>query len=614
MSTALAALPQTPAFLTPKPRRFQFKPFQKADLALAGLKDGVILSWETGLGKTIGAFAWPMLKGAKRVLLVAPEGLHQQLRETGRTLFGALVLPLDDIDRFYGWKLDRPPHALNRPLFYLTSYTQLGHNGADEWTPKADLEGNLLNQQALRDQREKWMRDHDVAPCEEHHLGIGETKNGITCVWRPSLARIIACHDAFDCVVVDEGTRLQANESHIALGVRLLSPRFRLVLTATPIKNRLESFFWLAWWAAGGCPEPTALWPYSGTSEAREEFGTHHLQTDRFLSREQQYYEDEGKHRIFTRRSARVCNIHRLWKLIAPLVVRRTKANCGEDIVQRTIKPVKTPPGKDQWAVYSHYLDNPPEYTRFGKGLNQMNAAGIQINFLRRAALCPWEMSIARAMVKGGSQAKYTLNPKMWVVLSIIAECLERKEQFVVGSPFQEFSTVLKNKLVEAGVRVVLLDGRVTPGNRGRYVQEFKEGVQDGVIGGVNAIGEGYSLECCPNLILPGLDYAFDVNKQFQDRVWRINSPKPVTIYLPLIEGTVDERLSEVFHEKSDTAGLVLDGELPEDMVEETDIFAFLRGVQRDSRKGGVKTIDEAELLAQWPVLRERLRKAAAQR
>ncbi len=613
MSTTLAPAPK-PAFVLPK-RRFQFKPFQKQDLALAGLKDGVILAWETGMGKTIGAFAWPMLKKAKRVLLVAPEGLHHQLRTTGRELFGALVLPLDDIDRFYAWRLNRPPHELNRPVYYLTSYTQLGHNGADEWMPKVDLEGNRINQVALREDREKYLRSIGIAPTEEHHNNIGETRNGITCVWRPSLARIINYHDAFDCVVVDEGTKLQGNDAHVALGVRLLTPRYRLVLTATPIKNRLESFFWLAWWAAGGCPEPTALWPYSGSSEAREEFGSHHLQTDSNLSKAQAHFEETGKNRAFVRRSARVCNIHRLWKLIAPLVVRRTKANCGEEIVQRLIKPVKTPPGTDQWDVYKHYLDNPPEQTAYGKQLNQMNAAGIQINFLRRAALCPWEMTTAKAMVKGGQSAKFTLNPKMWLVLSIVAECLERGEQVVIGSPFQEFSTVLNNKLVEAGVRVALLDGRVSPEKRGRYAAEFKEGIYDAIIGGIGAMGEGHSLECCPNLILPSLDWAFDVNKQFQDRVWRINSPKPVTIYLPVLEGTVDERLTDIFHEKADTAGLVLDGELPEDMVEEMDMFAFLRGVKRDSKKkDGVKTIDEADLLTRWPVLRERLRKAAATR
>ena len=72
----------------------------------------------------------------------------------------------------------------------------------------------------------------------------------------------------------------------------MLSPRYRLVLTGTPIKNRLESFFWLAHWACGGSPVPTARWPYEASSEAREEFANQHLQRDRFLTRER---EADGK-------------------------------------------------------------------------------------------------------------------------------------------------------------------------------------------------------------------------------------------------------------------------------------------------------------------------------
>jgi len=44
------------------------KPFQKQDLARAALKDGLILSWDTGLGKTWALFLWSLLKcGFERV-------------------------------------------------------------------------------------------------------------------------------------------------------------------------------------------------------------------------------------------------------------------------------------------------------------------------------------------------------------------------------------------------------------------------------------------------------------------------------------------------------------------------------------------------------------------
>ena len=41
---------------------FQFKRFQKTDLARLALQPGGILGWATGLGKTIAMFVWPLLK------------------------------------------------------------------------------------------------------------------------------------------------------------------------------------------------------------------------------------------------------------------------------------------------------------------------------------------------------------------------------------------------------------------------------------------------------------------------------------------------------------------------------------------------------------------------
>ena len=44
----------------------KLKVFQKQDLARAALKDGLILSWDTGLGKTWALYLWPLLKARLR--------------------------------------------------------------------------------------------------------------------------------------------------------------------------------------------------------------------------------------------------------------------------------------------------------------------------------------------------------------------------------------------------------------------------------------------------------------------------------------------------------------------------------------------------------------------
>jgi hypothetical protein len=151
----------------------KLKLFQKQDLARAALKDGLILSWDTGLGKTWALYLWPLLKvGFERVppdpnrltglperirpkapvLIIAPGDLHQQISDEGMTHFGVLTRKLDSQETFV--KLTRRPESamtnttpegkpIVPPGFYITSYTQLTLNGvqrvpdAQDWEPRA---------------------------------------------------------------------------------------------------------------------------------------------------------------------------------------------------------------------------------------------------------------------------------------------------------------------------------------------------------------------------------------------------------------------------------------------------------------------------------------------
>ena len=94
----------------------------------------------------------------------------------------------------------------------------------------------------------------------EFSSGIGETRNGIKCVYSPSLADL--CQDCFSVCVVDEGTKIKGDNTIIGTGVRQINAPFRLVLTATPIKNRFPDVFYLAHYVCGGHEEPTARFPY----------------------------------------------------------------------------------------------------------------------------------------------------------------------------------------------------------------------------------------------------------------------------------------------------------------------------------------------------------------
>jgi hypothetical protein len=134
---------------------FEFKQFQLDDYARAALHDGVILGHDTGLGKTIAMFIWPLLKcgyvladghllrPAKPVLLVVPGDGHDQTEEEYVRHFvqsavgnrNSAITRLDSQATFL--KLAKPDPRTGclalEPNYYLTSYTQLTGNGVADF-------------------------------------------------------------------------------------------------------------------------------------------------------------------------------------------------------------------------------------------------------------------------------------------------------------------------------------------------------------------------------------------------------------------------------------------------------------------------------------------------
>jgi SNF2 domain-containing protein/helicase-like protein len=596
-------------------RPFAYRNFQRDDLARAVLHDGGILSWQAGLGKSLGGLTYALLKGGRLNLIVAPDSLHEQLIREAKRFFGITLTPLMSQRAFYedeelqASTLDllnssKRPEADGDALFWITSYTALGLNGGDEWEPKTNEAGILIfNKDRLAARRAVPGFD------PEHEIGIGKVnEQGIKCVWAPTLSTLV--QDLFDCVVIDEGVRIKSSDTYIGTGVRQLQPRFRLVLTATPIKNRLEDIFWLAWWVCGGTAEPNPRWPYEGSHESREFFADEHSLSERNLTKEERARE-AGRGRSFVKRTPQICNIHRLWKLLGPVVIRRRKEDIGEDIVPKLLIPLRVKAGTAQQAVYSHHLKYPPEFSKDGEELSIASQIGVQLGLLRQAALCPDSPNLGQYGGIGPVQSHTDFTTKNAAIFGVIVEKLSLGEQVLVMEPFQHASARLHARLCEAGIRACLLDGNMSPGRRGTVAALFKEQKYSVMVAGIKAMGEGHSFECCNNLIRASLEWAFDINDQSGDRVHRLNSEKPVNIYDIITANTVEERLADLYHEKGDSANLALDGRLFADRVEEVNLAQLLRDAIRNFNPKA-DTIDEKDIQAEWPELKRKLHLAQA--
>lgn len=492
---------------------------------------------------------------------------------------------------------------------------------------------------------------YPIGPAPEgYHPAKPETdtrlKWAVKCVYSPSLADL--CYRAFDCVVIDEGVKMKGTDTYVGLAVRSLTPRFRLVLTATPVKNRLRDIFWLCWWAAGGSEEATARWPYRNDESECERFAREFMVSERNKSKEEASAE-RGQFKRFEKLTAEVCNVHRLWKLLGPIVLRRRKQDAGEDIVPKIRKVVRCELGRQQKRVYEYHLR--AEYL----DKTGMEAIGAKLQSLRMAAAdpasehlpakssgafesctpclgkgyldpekpqstCPHCRGKGQLELPHRSHTSYT--PKLATTLQLIQEIVARQEQVVVFSAFNDPLDVLSRRLHEADVRHITLDGRCSQKKRGDLGAIFKRGryqlpgaalTPDAAIpvmlAGVECMAEGHSFHLANNVILIAYSWAYDKFIQAINRVHRMTSPKPVNVYVVIANGTIDRRLESLIQEKGDAAELVLDGQLMGERQEEVNLAELLK-IARKEFNTQDNTIDEARLEQDWPGLRDALRTA----
>jgi hypothetical protein len=445
----------------------------------------------------------------------------------------------------------------------------------------------------------------------------------LRCVYSPALSDL--CADSFACVVIDEAVRMKGEDTAVGLAVRSMRPAFRLILTATAIKNRLPDIFRLAWWAAGGFAEAHARFPYSDSSSEREDFAKSFLVSESNLTKAA-VAKEKGKKSVSSRYkklTPQVCNIHRLWKLFGPLILRRLKKDCGEEIVAKHHKVIRVQMGKSQRDAYAYHLG--AEYL----DKNDQKALGAQLQALRLAAVAPASESLQykgivvdkadpdKRRLPYRASADYI--PKIAATLELIHGVVERKEQVMVFSAFKEPLAILSQRLNAAGVRHVILSGDVNQAQRARVMSVFKKGrFQPGadgaqaipvILASVESMAEGHSCPLVSNAILISYSWAMDKFRQAIDRIYRLNSVKDVTVWSVLCDQTIDAKLESNIRDKADASDLVLDGKLLGETPKEENFFELLE-YARLNFDAKANTVDDAALQAGWPALRMRLARA----
>lgn len=592
---------------------YKYFPGQRDYYARMGCKDYGLIAASTGTGKTLGALTMVALKSPKRTLICAPQGTMRSSEDEEEQEYEASQW-VKEINRF-------SPTDPVFQLFSLEDYYAIRHANAGEMPPgiyitypQAMFQNNAFEviPTAWDDEKEHEQKfckrmglpyDEKAPPgwAERICSGMGEiNQQGIRCIANPSLATIIATEvGEWDMVIIDEAHLCCNLHAQITQNLLRLQPKYRYAMTATPIPNIVSNLFslmgWLCVkdWYKGG--QRNAAWPYA-VNEIGRFNGTFLSFEEDITARQIALANGKRKARGF-RVSPVISSPARLLKLLKPTMAYISKEDCNPDVQGCKVVDVRVQMGTQQKRLYTYWLDRGnyfPEYT------SPLTIARVQQTRLRGISAAPAGVEYNKDMCRSN------FNPKTAAILQLIMQCLQKGEQVVVVAARVEQSSEIGRRMKDSGIPVARIDSTVTAELHTAEANRFKRGDARVMLMGIKC-AQAHSFDQCPNLIIGSLEWSYGTLNQAQGRVWRLTSPKPVTVWCVLHKGTIEELLFDRVALKQDAATICLMGRrVPRDF-KTMDAAEVLAEHIFEYDEKAVTTIDEYEVEKSWPELRKKL-------
>jgi superfamily II DNA or RNA helicase len=351
-------------------------------------------------------------------------------------------------------------------------------------------------------------------------------------------------------LVLDEAQAIKNAAAKRSQAVFALRAAFRLAMSGTPIENRLGEL-----WSVMRACNPGLL----GTAK-------------RFNERFANLIERQSD-----RQAQRI-----LKRLIAPFILRRTKAQVLADLPPRT-ELVLEVLGDDTERAHYEALRREAlvaaERSLAGDAPGQAHLnilAGL--TRLRRAACDP--RLVTPTLKAPGA--------KVQAFADLAAELVANGHKALVFSQFVDFLALLREPLDAAGIAYQYLDGSTPAAERTRRVEAFQEGEGDLFLISLKAGGFGLNLTVADYVVIADPWWNPAAEEQASGRAHRIGQQRPVTVYRLVHQGTLEEKIIALHQVKRELADGILESEegvaAPVPMARE--LLALMRGDGGDDDGG----------------------------
>jgi hypothetical protein len=316
-------------------------------------------------------------------------------------------------------------------------------------------------------------------------------------------------------VILDEGQNIKNPTSQTAMIARRLRAGHRLILSGTPIENRL-----LDLWSLMAFAMPGAL-------GSRTEFARLY----------------DAKSDPFARQ--------RLAARVRPFLLRRTKAQVAADLPDRVEEDLSCAMEGEQKTLYRAELKRAQQMLlklQTQEALNQ-ERFNVLTSLLRLRQIC-----CHPKLVK--PDAKST-GAKLEALLETLEPLIEEGEKVLVFSQFVEALELLREAVAARDWKTWFLIGSTE--NRGALVEDFQNHEGPGVFFiSLKAGGAGLNLTAASYVVLFDPWWNPAVENQAIDRTHRIGQARKVIAYRLLIKDSIEEKIRALQKQKGALAQDIL--------------------------------------------------------
>jgi len=325
----------------------------------------------------------------------------------------------------------------------------------------------------------------------------------------------------WDFIIIDEGQRIKNWETKTSQTIKSLKSTFALVLSGTPLENRLDDLFSVVEFIDDRRLGPSFRF-----------FNTYRV------------VDEKGKLLGYR-------NLDRLRERLRPVLLRRTRGEVSRQLPERTDKIIRIAPSGEQFDI------NQGQRKIIQSIINKPYISEMDLLRLQKALLICRMAADSTFLVDKREPGHSTKIKRLKELLEDLNSQKDRK--ILLFSEWTTMLDLIEPILKKLKMDYVRLDGSVPQKKRAMLVDEFQKNPDCRLFISTNAGSTGLNLQSANTVINIDLPWNPAVLEQRIARAHRMGQKNPLQVYILVTEDTIEEGMLGTLAAKKEVAIASLD-------------------------------------------------------